>query len=65
MDDPKIGCVVVSLRTGRDTLLLHTSDGLVEIKTEPISGVRSRVVVRAPIAVNIKRKRTEEAHDAV
>jgi hypothetical protein len=55
----KQGCVVVSLHKDKDTLHLITNEGIIVIETSPHSGMRTKVVVRAPLTVEIARRRKE------
>lgn len=55
----KIGCVVVSLRKDRDTVILKTSDGEVVIEVNPLTMSKTRVVVRAPVDIEILRRPKE------
>jgi len=57
----KIGCVVVTLRTGREALVVKTPLGDVVIEVEPKTNVRSKVIVRAPESIRIERRKQEGA----
>jgi hypothetical protein len=60
------GIVVMSVRHERETIVLETAAGEVEIEIRPMSRVRNRVVVRAPREIKIgRRKREGVADDAV
>ena len=61
MTNDKIGCVVVSIRNHKETLILDTEQGQIVIEIEPVSNVRSKVVVRAPRSVIVSRKKRIEA----
>jgi|688.fasta_scaffold376009_3 hypothetical protein len=55
----KQGCVVVSLHKDRDILHLVTKDGVIVVETSPNSGMRTKVYVRAPLDVQIVRRKKE------
>lgn len=58
--------VVMSVRTERESLILQTSDGEVEIDLRVVSKVRNKVTVRAPRVVGIGRRQREAVkNDAV
>ena len=58
MESPdRIGCVVLSIREGRESVVLLTSDGEIEIEVAPLTTKRSRVVVRAPVSIEIRRRK--------
>jgi hypothetical protein len=57
----KQGCVVVSLHKERDILHLITNEGTIVIETSPNSMKRTKVIVRAPLTVEIARRKKEEA----
>jgi hypothetical protein len=59
------GIVVMSVRHERETIILQTPAGEVEIEMRPMSRVRHKVIVRAPRSVGVARRAREVADDAV
>lgn len=59
------GVVVISVRTGRDRVVLRTDQGDVVIECTPTTKHRSRVVIRAPRSIRVDREKMEAQHDAV
>lgn len=53
----KQGCVVVSIHKDKENLDLVTNEGIVEIELTPISNTRTKVVIRAPLAVQVLRRK--------
>jgi sRNA-binding carbon storage regulator CsrA len=60
-----IGCVVVSLREGRESLIIDTPAGEIVIEVNPLTSTKVRAVIRAPKSLRITRRRMEATDDAV
>ena len=60
-----IGCVVVSLREGREALVIDTPAGEIVIEVNPLTSTKVRAVIRAPKTLQITRRKMEANNDAV
>jgi len=59
MTDPedRIGCVVLTIKGGRETVVLDTTDGEIRVEVSPQGGNKVRVVLRAPRRIPIRREK--------
>jgi hypothetical protein len=57
-------CIVMTVRTSRERIVLTTSDGIITITLKPMSS-KTGVNIKAPRAVNIRREPKEQSIAAV
>jgi hypothetical protein len=56
-------CIVVTIRSDKEHLILHTTDGPVYIHLQPRNKTRTQVVIEAPRKVGVRREpNKEQAH---
>ena len=60
-DQEKIGCVVVSIHKDKENLELRFGDQVVCLEISPLTSNKTRVVVRAPVSVEVFRRKHQEA----
>jgi len=61
---PATGALVVSRRAG-ETIIIDTSDGLIEVSIARIGSGRVRLRVQAPLTVRVDRGEVHRANRAV
>lgn len=60
---PEMGCVVVTLREGREVVVIETPDGPIRVEVSRAGSRKTRTVIRAPKALSVRREKIEQSDE--